>query len=201
MNDKLKRIFKLFLGVTIAAFGIALVLNSDLGCFVETATNKGISINLGIPLFAAGMMCEAIMIAIATYYGEGLGWAAIVNGSYGAIMINIFHNILPHAKLLALGAVLIPIGWSLLEKSRFGATGSNILMKALMNKTGKSLLVIRTIIELVFLVAAYILASQYVTWFTLFLTFGTPVVMKYVYKLIGYKPTNINHDFIISKKI
>ena len=154
----MERIIRMIIGVTMASLGIALVLNSDLGCFVETAAYKGIANKLGIPLFAANILAEIVMIAIATYLGEGLGWTAIVNGTYGAVMINLFHIALPHKTILCFGAFLIPIGWSILEKAAYGATGSNILMKALMQKTGKSLLLIRTIIEVLFLLIAILLA-------------------------------------------
>lgn len=200
MNNKVKRLANLFLGVTIASLGIALMLNCDLGCFVETAVYKGVSIKLGIPLFLANILCQVIMIAIATYYGEGLGWTTIVNATYGAIIINLFHNILPHHAVLCFGGLLIPIGWSILEKARYGSTGTNILMKAIMKTTGKSLFKVRTVIESIFLLLAYLTVPQYVTWFTIALTFGTPILLKYVYKLLGHKPVKIDHDFIISKK-
>lgn len=193
----MNRVIRMFTGVTISAFGIACVLNSDLGCFVETATYKGVSIRLGIPLFIANIICELIMISIAKWKGEGLGWTAIVNATYGAIMINLFHELLPHMTIMWLGGFLVPIGWSILEKARFGATGSNILMKALMKTTGKSLLFIRTIIEITFLITAWLLAPQYVTWFTITVTFGVPIIMTIVYKLIHYKPTEIEHEFIM----
>lgn len=200
MNDKLKRICNLFLGVMISSLAIALMLNCDLGCFVETAVYKGISIKLGMPLFLANILCEVIMISIATYYGEGLGWTAVVNATFGALMINLFHNILPHHPLLCFGGLLIPVGWSMLEKARYGSTGTNILMKAIMKTTGKSLFKVRTVIELLFLLVAYLTTPQYVTWFTIALTFSAPVLLKYGYKLLGHKPVEIDHDFIISKK-
>ena len=198
--DKLKRILQMFIGVTIASLGMAMVLNCDLGCFVETASYKGISNFTGLPLFLVNIGFEIIIISIATYYGEGLGWTTLVNASYGAIMINLFHNILPHNIIFSLGIFLIPLGWSTLEKSRFGATGSNILMKSLMKKSGKSLFKVRMFIECVFLIIACIFASEYIGWFTLALTFGMPLLLKYMYKLIDHKPAKIKHEFIIGKK-
>ena len=194
------RIIKLFIGVTLASFGSAFVLNSDLGCFVETATFKGLSLELGLPLFLVTMFFEFIMISIATYNGEGLGWTTIINATYGAVMINVFHKLLPHTPLGAIGALIIPIGWSLLETAQYGSTGSNILMKSLMNKTGKSLFFIRTIIETIYLILAWIFARQYITVFSIILVFTFPVMMTFVYRLMHYKPTNIKHDFIIKRR-
>jgi uncharacterized membrane protein YczE len=194
------RIIKMFTGVTLASFGSAFVLNSDLGCFVETATFKGLSLELSLPLFLVTMFFELILISIATYNGEGLGWTTIVNATYGAVMINVFHKLLPHTALGVIGALIIPIGWSLLEKAQYGATGSNILMKSLMHKTGKSLFFIRTIIETVYLTLAWIFARQYVSIFSIVLVFTFPVIMTFIYRLIHYKPTSIKHDFIIKRR-
>ena len=191
----------MFLGITLTSFGIALVLNSGLGCFVNTAVYKGLSLKLGVPLYVVNIAFELVMIAIATYYEEGLGWTTIINATYGAVMINVFHKLLPHAPILALiGILIMPIAWSTLEKASFGATGSNILMKALMNKTKKPMMIIRTFIDSTFLILALIFAKQYVTLFTILLTFICPLILTTEYKLIHYKPTDIHHDFIIKKK-
>lgn len=194
------RIIKMFIGITLASFGSAFVLNSNLGCFVETATFKGLSLALSLPLFLVTMFFEFIMISIATYNGEGLGWTTIINATYGAVMINVFHKLLPHTPLGAIGALIIPIGWSLLEKAQYGSTGSNILMKSLMNKTGKSLFFIRTIIETIYLILAWTFARQYITVFSIILVFTFPIMMTLVYRLMHYKPTNIKHDFIIKRR-
>lgn len=193
----MSRICKMFIGVTIACLGIAMTLNSDLGCFIHTACYKAISVRTGIPLYICSIIGEVIMLVIATYYGEGLGWATITNATYGSIVINIFHSILPHSKLMVLGILLIPIGWSTLEKAELGSTGSNILMKALMCTTGKSLLFIRTIIEGSFLLITYIACSRYASVFTIFLTFATPAILALSYSFMGHKPAEINHKYII----
>jgi uncharacterized membrane protein YczE len=108
---------------------------------------------------------------------------------------------LQHAPILALiGILIIPIAWSTLEKASFGATGSNILMKALMNKTNKPMMIIRTFIDSTFLILALIFSKQYVTILTILLTFICPLILTIEYKLIHYKPTDIHHDFIIKKR-
>lgn len=198
----MNRLMKMIIGITITSFGIAAVLNSNLGCFVNTATYKGISLRLGVPLFVINIAFELIMITIATYYGEGLGWTTITNATYGAVMINVFHKLLPYSSptLALIGIFILPIGWSTLEKARYGATGSNILMKALMNKTHKSMFLIRTLIDSSFLILALIFSRQYVTLFSIVLTFICPLILTVEYRLIHYKPTDVTHDFIIEKR-
>lgn len=195
----MKKISNMVIGVTLASLGIACVLNSDLGCFSITAAYKAISSWFNIPLALSNIIVEFTMISYATHKGEGLGWTAIVNATYGAIMINVFHILLPHTTILWLGGFLIPLGWSRMGKAGFGDTGSNILMRALMKSTGKSLSLIRVLIDGVFLVIAFIGAPQYITWFTIIITFGCGPLLQMIYKVIGYKPVEVKHDFILSK--
>ena len=85
-------------------------------------------------------------------------------------------------------------------KAAFGDSGSNILMNALMKSTGKSVSLIRTCIEFVFLAIGFLGARENVTLFTFILTFGFGPLLQLVYKCVGYQPTTVEHEFIIKGK-
>ena len=197
----MKKMINIFMGTLLSSLGIACVLNSDLGCFAITASYKAISNWLNIPLAAANILIELSIIVYVIYKGEGLGWTAIINATFGSIMINIFHVILPHTPILCLGILLMPLGWSMMGKAGMGDTGTNILTRVLMKNTGKSLSMIRIFIDGAFLIIAYIGAPQYVTLFTIIITFGCGPLMQLIYKIVNYKPVEIEHKFLISKKI
>ena len=196
----MKKIFNMIIGTTLASLGIACILNSNLGCFSITACYKALSDLFNIPLAIANTLIEVLMICYAIHKGEGLGLTAIFNATYGALMINLFHSILPCTKILGFGGFLLPIGWCLMGKAGMGDTGTNILTRALMKSTGKHLSLIRVFIDGIFLIIAYIGAPQYVTWFTLLITFGCGPLLQLVYKLMGYEPIKIKHKFLINKR-
>lgn len=197
----IKRFIKVVIGTTISALGTAMVMNCGLGSFAMSATSKAIGNWLGISFALTNIMIESIMISYATYKGEGLGWTAIINATYGSLMIAVFHTILPHSPWLCVGGLIIPISWSIMEKAQLGATGSNVLMRALMKTTGKNLRTVRMIEEGLFIIIGFIGARHYINWFTIFLTFVTPFLLDYIYKLTSHKPAVIEQEYINFSKL
>ena len=195
----MKKLTSLFVGNTIASLGISMLIKSGLGCFALTAGNMALANWFGITVGTAGMVLELIMLLLATYLGEGIGLTSIVNAIYGSLMIDVFNLIIPSNPLMVLGILIIPFGWVLMGRASFGDTGSNILMNALLKKYGLSISIMRGIQEVVFLLLGILGARNYVTWFTIVLTFGLGYLLQIVYKLVKYDPTEIQHSFIIRR--
>ena len=167
----MKRMTSLLVGNTIASLGISMLIKSGLGCFALTAGNMALANWFGITVGTAGMILEVIMLLTATYLGEGIGLTSIVNAVYGSVMIDIFNFILPSNPLMIIGLLIIPFGWVLMGRAAYGDTGSNILMNALLKKYGLSISLMRGTQEVVFLSLGLLGAREYVTWFTIALTF------------------------------
>lgn len=195
----MKKLTSLFVGNTIASLGISMLIKSGLGCFALTAGNIALANWFGITVGTAGMILELIMLLLATYLGEGIGLTSIVNAIYGSLMIDVFNLIIPSNPLMVLGILIIPFGWVLMGRASFGDTGSNILMNALLKKYGLSISIMRGIQEVVFLLLGILGARNYVTWFTIVLTFGLGYLLQIVYKLVKYDPTEIKHSFLIKR--
>ena len=195
----MKRMTSLLVGNTIASLGISMLIKSGLGCFALTAGNMALANWFGITVGTAGMILEIIMLLLATYLGEGIGLTSIVNAVYGSIMIDVFNFILPSNLLMIIGLLIIPFGWVLMGRAGFGDTGSNILMNALLKKYGLSISFMRGIQEVVFLSLGLLGAREYVTWFTIALTFGLGYLLQFCYGLVKYDPTEINHSFLIKR--
>lgn len=195
----MKRMTSLLVGNTIASLGISMLIKSGLGCFALTAGNMALANWFGITVGTAGMILEIIMLLLATYLGEGIGLTSIVNAIYGSIMIDVFSFILPSNPLMIIGLLIIPFGWVLMGRAAYGDTGSNILMNALLKKYGLSISFMRGMQEVVFLSLGLLGAREYVTWFTIALTFGLGYLLQICYKLVKYDPTKIKHSFLIKR--
>jgi uncharacterized membrane protein YczE len=72
-------------------------------------------------------------------------------------------------------------------------------MNALLKKYGLSISFMRGIQEVVFLSLGLLGAREYVTWFTIALTFGLGYLLQICYKLVKYDPTKIKHSFLIKR--
>jgi uncharacterized membrane protein YczE len=189
----------LLVGNTVASLGISMLIKSGLGCFALTAGNIALANWTGITVGTAGMILEVIMLLIATYLGEGIGLTSIVNAIYGSVMIDVFSFILPSNPLMIIGLLIIPFGWVLMGRAAYGDTGSNILMNALLKKYGLSISLMRGTQEVVFLSLGLLGAREYVTWFTIALTFGLGYLLQVCYKLVKYDPTEIKHSFLVKR--
>ena len=195
----MKRMTSLVVGNTIASLGISMLIKSGLGCFALTAGNMALANWFGLTVGTAGMILEIIMLLLATYLGEGIGLTSIVNAVYGSVMIDVFSFVLPFNPLMIIGLLIIPFGWVLMGRAAYGDTGSNILMNALLKKYGLSISFMRGIQEVAFLSLGLLGAREYVTWFTIALTFGLGTLIQVCYKLVKYDPTEINHSFLIKR--
>ena len=116
------------------------------------------------------------------------------------VFISIFDKIMPYSPWLILLYFVAVFGWALQGRSAFGHGASNILNEALMKCTGKSLVFIRFCIEITFLIIAALTMPSMINIYTITLTFGCPYAIKYIYRLVGYNPTQVQHDYLISRK-
>lgn len=199
-----KKILKSLFGVTVSSIGIAAVLNCGLGCFPITAMNVAISNWLPISVGMANFITEGAMLAYATYKGEGVGWTAIFSATVGSVMLDLFLPIIPLHPLSVIGLVLLPLGLAFEGSSGLGETGSNMMLTAILKswkgKNKPSVSMVRTAIEVSALVIGFLGARNLITPFTIAVSFGFGTLMQWIYKLVGFKPDNTEHKFIISKE-
>lgn len=196
----MKNIIKSMIGISISAFGVACVANSDIGAFALTAASKSIGNMTGIQFSIVYMMIEIIFLLFATFKGEGIGWTAILNGTYGSIMIGQFHEILPHHPIMICCAILIPIGYSIMGKACLGETGSNIFTTVIMKITGWNVAICRFLLEISLLGIGFIAAREYVTIYSLLLTIFAGPVIHVIYHTFKFKPTKVEHKYLIKMK-
>ena len=196
----MKNIFKSLIGVSISAFGIACVTNSGIGTFAITAASKSLGNLTGISFGVMYMLIEIVFLLFATFKGEGIGWTAILNGTYGSLLIGQLHEVLPHHPIMSCCAFLIPIGYSIMGKACLGETGSNIFTTTIMKMTGWNIMITRSLLELSLLGIGFIAAREYVTICSLLLSLLVGPVLHVVYHAFKFKPTKTKHKYLIKLK-
>lgn len=192
-----QRLIKLVLANTIASFSICCTVCAGFGCFSTTAANAALASWFGISIGMAGMLVELIMLAIATYKGEGIGWTSIINATYGSLMIDVFLAILPESPFMLAGLVLLPIAWAIMGSVGLGENGGNTLMNAILKHTNLNITVVRGVQEFILLLIGFIGARNMVTIFTVVLVFGLGPLLEVVYKWLGFDPTTVEHKYLI----
>lgn len=196
----IKKLFKLLFGVLLSSFSITCVIHAQLGVFPITSANIALTNWLGISIGVSGMIVELVILGLALSLGEGLSLTGIVNATLGSLLIDLWNPILPYHPLMVLGILLLPIAWYLSGSIGLGDTNQNLLTNAILKRTNKSMGLVRGIQEVLFMVIGLIGGKGCVTPLTIILSLFFGKIMEFEYKLLGYRPEEVNHKFIIKGK-
>ena len=193
----IRRLLYLLVGTIAVSFGIAAILNSNLGAFSITLSNLAISQWLHIDIAIASFLTELLTLLYAMYHREGFGLTCLCSMTVGSFFTSLFIKILPSNPWMSLFFFVMIAGFALQGKAGFGGSSTNILMEALVKHKGMNLVFTRTIIDGFFLIIAFIAFPSRITIWTLLFTFGTSIAIKYIYKLFKYDPSIVQHSYII----
>lgn len=196
----IKKLIKLLFGVLLSSFSITCVIHAQLGVFPITSANIALTNWLGISIGVSGMIVELVILGLALYLGEGLSFTGIVNATIGSLLIDLWNPILPYHPLMVLGILLLPIAWYLSGSVGLGDTNQNLLTNAILKRTNKSMGLVRGIQEVLFMVIGLIGGKGCVTPLTIILSLFFGKLMSVEYKLLGYRPEEVQHKFIIKGK-
>ena len=195
----IKKLFKLLFGVLLSSFSITMVIHSQLGNFPITSANIALSNWLGISIGTSGMILELIMLVLAFKLGKGVSFVGLINAIVGSLLIDVWDIILPYHKLLVLGILLLPISWYFSSSIGWGDTNQNLLMDGIIEKTNKSIGLIRGIQESLFTIIG-LLGHGGVSPLTIILSLFFGKIMEFEYKLLKYDSTSVNHSYLIKGK-
>ena len=196
----IKKLIKLLFGVLLSSFSITMVIHAQLGVFPITAANIALTNWLGISIGVSGMLVELVILGLALYLGEGLSFTGIVNATIGSLLIDLWNPILPYHPLMVLGIFLLPLAWYLSSSVGLGDTNQNLLTNGIIKKTGKNMGMVRGCQEVLFMIIGVLGGKGCVTPLTVILSLFFGKLMSVEYKLLGYKPEEVQHKFIIKGK-
>ena len=196
----IKKLIKLLFGVLLSSFSITMVIHAQLGVFPITAANIALTNWLGISIGVSGMLVELVILGLALYLGEGLSFTGIVNATIGSLLIDLWNPILPYHPLMVLGIFLLPLAWYLSSSVGLGDTNQNLLTNGIIKKTGKNMGMVRGCQEVLFMIIGVLGGKGCVTPLTVILSLFFGKLMSVEYKLLGYRPEEVQHKFIIKGK-
>lgn len=192
-----KRILLSFVGATISALGIACIANSGLGLFGVTAAYLGLSKVTGIPFSVVSMIVEGLMLAYVCYKGKGIGLASILSCTYMSVLIDVFMIILPHHWALVILGPLTMFGWGVTAICELGESATCMLTNVFVEEKGKSVTLVRTILEGAYYAVALLTAREHLSILTLVLLIVTGKLTSMFYNLFKYDPVNAKHSYLI----
>jgi uncharacterized membrane protein YczE len=186
-----RRWLMLMCGLVCFGFGIALMVQAGLGLGPWESLHQGISYRTGIPIGTISILLGAPILLMWLPLGERIGVGTVLNVVCIGMVTNISLTFLPKFSLLALqlvqmalGIVIIGIGSGLYLSTRLGAGPRDGLMMGLIRRTGWSVRVTRTALELTVLTIGFLLGGS-IGIGTLAFALGIGPVVQLVFKVLG----------------
>ena len=158
LQEYLRRIGLLLVGLLVSAIGITLMLQANIGLEPWSVLQQGMSKTFGITYGTAASIVGAAVIAIAYFCGESFGLGTLANIFVCPIFIDIllYLNWVPLFERFSTGLAALLIGMELLAlgtwmymKSTLGSGPRDALMVVLARKTHRTVGLCRAAVEVV----------------------------------------------------
>lgn len=204
MNEIIKRVAKLFLGLFLYALGIVMTINANLGLAPWEVFHQGLSKNIGITMGQASIYVGIAFVILDSLLGERLGWGTLSNMIFIGVFLDIlmlnhlipvFQSLVPRFIMMLLGLFTIGIASYFYISAGLGSGPRDGLMVALTKRTTKSVRFLRNCIELSVLAIGYFLGGS-VGIGTVIMALSAGYFVQFAFKLFRFNVKEIKHRFI-----
>jgi uncharacterized membrane protein YczE len=162
----LRRLVQLYLGLALYGFSMALFVRSDLGVMPWDVLHQGLARHFGLTIGIWSIIVGAIVLLGWIPLRERPGLGTVSNVLVIGVGIDASLAVLPEARVLAArvglvaaGLLLNAIATSLYIGARLGPGPRDGLMTGLVRRTGGSVRVVRTSIEVVVVLIGWALGG------------------------------------------
>ncbi len=156
----------LLAGLAVFGAGLALIVRANLGLGPWDVLHQGLSRHTGIPIGTVSIPVGLLILLAWLPLGERPGWGTLLNVVMVGLVLDGMLLLLPEpgngmmrVALLVAGIVVAGIGSGLYLSAQIGAGPRDGLMLGLARKTGWSIRMVRTLIELSALVVGWLLGG------------------------------------------
>lgn len=204
MKKKLTSLGKLILGLFLFAVGIVMTINANLGVAPWDVFHHGLSLTTNITMGSASIIVGILIVLLDIYLGQNIGWATILNMLLiGAFMdILMLNNLIPIAESFLPGIIMLLVGiliegygcWIYLSVG-MGAGPRDGLMVVLTKKTGKSVRLVKSLVDLGAVTVGYFLGGKLGIG-TVIMAFLGGQIFQFAFKTVKFDVNGVNHRFI-----
>ena len=204
MKRKLIGLTKLIIGLFLFALGIVMTINANLGVAPWDVFHHGLSLTTNITMGSASIIVGVFIVLLDIYLGQNIGWATILNMLLiGAFMdILMLNNLIPIAQGFLPGIIMLLAGiliegygcWIYISVG-MGAGPRDGLMVVLTKKTGKSVRLIKSIVDVGAVTVGYFLGGKLGIG-TLIMAFLGGQIFQFAFRTVKFNVNGVNHRFI-----
>ena len=204
MKYNLKKTPRLFLGFFLCATGMVMTINANLGLAPWDVLHQGMSKLIGITMGRANIMLGLIILALNALFGEKIGIGTILNIIFIGIFIDflmlnnlipIFNSFLPSFIMMLLGMLVFSYGCFFYIGTGWGTGPRDGLMVALTKRTGKSVRLVKSSLEILVVLVGYLLGGS-VGLGTVVLSLGGGYVLQFAFKTVNFDVTGLEQRYL-----
>ena len=204
MIYKPKQIARVVFGLFLFALGIVMTVNANLGVSPWDVFHQGLSKTFGITLGRANIITGLFIIGLDVVLGQTIGWATIMNmlliGTFiDILMLNnlvpVFDSFVPSLIMLLLGVLIEGYGCFIYISGGMGAGPRDGLMVVLTRRTGRSVRLIKSAIEVIVVTVGIFLGGKFGIGTLIMALFGG-AIFQFAFKTVNFKVNQVQHRFI-----
>lgn len=198
------RLIRMSAGFFVFALGIVMTINANIGLAPWDVFHQGLSKVMGITFGQAGILVGAVIVVIDYAAGERIGWGTLGN----MLMIGLFIDLImlngwvPEQQVfmwgifqMMAGIFIIGIGSYLYISVGLGCGPRDGLMVALLKKTGRSVRLVRGIIESGALLCGWLLGGT-VGLGTVIMALVAGPVIQWSFALLRFDVKAVEHEYM-----
>jgi|LGOV01.1.fsa_nt_gb uncharacterized membrane protein YczE len=199
-----KKVARLFIGLFIMGVSAALMLQANLGMSPFGVLHSGIAEAFDITFGKACIIVGFVFIAISYLSGEKIGWGSLANMYFVGVFIDLIlkWGIIPKCSSFLSGFIMLSFGMLLMGVSSFlylsaglGSGPRDGVMVMLVKKTGRSVALIKGVIECTALIIGYLMGGK-VGMGTLYCSLSVGFYYQMAYRMCKFNVKDNNHRFI-----
>lgn len=208
MGNDMKEIFykliKITIGLFFFALGIVMTINANLGVAPWDVFHQGLSNTFGITMGKASIIVGLFIITLDIILGQSIGWGSVMNilliGSFmDLLMLNnlvpTFSGFLANIIMILLGLLIEGYGCWMYISAGLGAGPRDGLMVVLTRKTGKSVRLVKSFVELIVTLIGYLLGGS-IGIGTLIMALLGGQIFQFAFKTVKFDVSSIKGRFI-----
>lgn len=197
-------LIKLILGLFLFAVGIVMTINANLGVAPWDVFHHGLSLTTNITMGSASILVGILIVLIDISLGQNIGWATIMNmlliGAFMDILmlnnlIPIAHSFLPGIIMLLTGILIEGYGCWIYISVGMGAGPRDGLMVVLTKKTGKSVRLVKSLVDVCAVTTGYLLGGKLGIG-TLIMALLGGQIFQFAFRTVKFDVKGIHHRFI-----
>lgn len=201
---KVKQFLRIIIGLIIFGVGVTMTIEAGLGVAPWDVFHHGLSLTTGITMGQASILVGLFVVVLDIVLGQDIGWATVLNmiligATMDVLMLNDilpnFSRFIPNLIMLVLGIFVQGYGCFLYISVGYGAGPRDGLMVALAKRTGKSVRVLKSSIEVFAVTAGFILGGHLGLGTLIMALFGG-VIFQFAFKTVNFNLSAVEHRFI-----